>query len=61
VSFYDKWPFGPVAPPNASGRIGQQFVPPRGQAAAALVGMKTICRLLNLDFRNETSRRRTKA
>jgi hypothetical protein len=33
----------------------------RGAAVAALVGIKTICRLLNLNFRTETSRPRTKA
>jgi hypothetical protein len=60
-TFYDKGPFRPVARPGASGTIGQQVVPPRGQAAAAFVGMKAICRSLNLNFRIETSRPRTKA
>jgi hypothetical protein len=53
--------FRPVARPGASGTIGQQVVPPRGQAAAALVRMKAVCRSLNLKFRVETSRPRTKA
>jgi hypothetical protein len=55
-----KWPFGPVAPPSASGTIGQQVVRPRGHAVAAFVGMKTICRSLNRNFGIETSRPRTK-
>jgi hypothetical protein len=41
--------------------IGQQVVPPRGQIAAAFVGMKAIYRSLNLNYRIETSRPRTKA
>jgi hypothetical protein len=48
----------------ASGRIqpiGQQVVPPGGHAAAAFVRMKVICRWVNLNFRIETSRPRTKA
>jgi hypothetical protein len=60
-TFYDKGPFRPVARPGASGTIGQQVVPPRGQAAAAFVGMKAICRSLNLNFRIETSRPCTNA
>jgi hypothetical protein len=58
---YDKGPLRPVAWPGASGAIGQQVVPPQGQAVAAFVGMKAICRSLNLNFRIETSRPRTKA
>jgi hypothetical protein len=42
-------------------KIGQQVVTPPWQAAAAFVGMKAICRSLNLNFRIETSRPRTKA
>jgi len=60
-TFYDKGSFRPVARPGASGTIEQQVVPPRGQAAAAFVRMKAICRSLNLNFRIETSRPRTKA
>jgi hypothetical protein len=41
--------------------VGRAATPPRGQAAAALVRMKAICRSLNLKFRVETSRPRTKA
>jgi hypothetical protein len=59
-NFYDKGPFRPVARPEASGTIGQQVVPPRGQAAAAFVRLKAICRSLNLNFRIEMSRPRTK-
>jgi hypothetical protein len=60
-TFYDKGPFRPVARPGAFGTIGQQVVPPRGQAAAAVVRMKAICRSLNLNFRIGTSRPRTNA
>jgi hypothetical protein len=42
-------------------KIGQQVVTPPWQAAAAFVGMKAICRSLNLNFRIETSRPCTKA
>jgi hypothetical protein len=59
-TFDDKGPFRPAARADASGTIGQQVVPPRGRAAAAFVGMKAIRRSLNLNFRIETSRPRTK-